>query len=569
MKKLFKWIATVYCVMGIIVYTSMLLFPQASSADAETIKNTRFLMVFLDILLIFFLYLLHRKRNASNKHDQSRSVSPYLSEIPAETLRDMKRCYTATQAHNDARIMQESVHLVQQTSDFDAFFGRLELAQQKALTLLSAAQAGCRGIDKGQTVKSCEAVLSSVQNAKIAFLDRSYEKETTAALRLKTKTAQYKRLNAYLEKLQIYEERFIDVKDAFYKTIQKLEGLISECQSASSQPSRTRSVSTQTTPIRISLDAVSSAPSGALAVPYQHIPKEIFDLLWFSNGPFQNYSGESSELSFDFAGRIIHIKTSLNSEPSAIDINLPITDATAPPTPLGYYPSYANLTPQQRTAYLNWLKDITTPIDIGYVFIFYYGLERHLLFGNAEKALATILILRQFHNNTSFLGYSEDALVLYALLHNRPEILQNLDCEQASIDLRLFIAVLSNHCLNAQDIMTAYKKLSFDNNRYIKGEPELFLSTLEGLLLKQYASPVFSVSLDDLTLAQGTFTLVLANYSLLPQQRVLELPDITTSPRIQNALHALLVETHESVKAELRERRKTQKQNNTMSDSIK
>ena len=50
-------------------------------------------------------------------------------------------------------------------------------------------------------------------------------------------------------------------------------------------------------------------------------------------------------------------------------------------------------------------------INIGYVFIFYYGLERHLFFGDAESAFDMILRLRQRHKNGSFMSYSSSALV--------------------------------------------------------------------------------------------------------------------------------------------------------------
>lgn len=293
----------------------------------------------------------------------------------------------------------------------------------------------------------------------------------------------------------------------------------------------------------------------SLAV-FKRIPEEIFQLLWFSNGPFKNYSGESEKFQYDFAGFTISITSTLMGEPSAIDVELPVSSRLAPPAPLDYYPAYTALTPEQRTAYLNWLGDITVPIDIGYVFIFYYGLERHLFFGNANAALAAIFILRQFHENKSFQVYSGDAILLYALACKKPEILQHLDIQQLSPDLRLFASAMSQHCLTAQDIIAAHKKFSFENTRYIKAEPDLFASTLEHLLLKNTGMQTFEINLEDFQSAEGTFTLALANYSLLPAQRFLSLPDISTAPRIHNSVHSLLVETHEAVKIRLRELRK-------------
>lgn len=239
MKPFFKGLASAFCIIGLIVYTSMLLFPDVSPDSAEVLKDSRSALIFMDILLILFLYLLNRKKsNAMYRSNQNlQSVSSYLPEIPAETLRTMKRYYTAPQIQNDLRIMQESFQLVQQTTDFDTFFMRLELSQQKALTLLQAVQAGCRGItNKPQLIKNCEAVLSTVQAAKIVFLDNSYKKETTSAMQLKTKSGQYKRLTAYLERLKSYKDRFWDAEDTYNQTVNALQDLIAECRPSDKKP---------------------------------------------------------------------------------------------------------------------------------------------------------------------------------------------------------------------------------------------------------------------------------------------------------------------------------------------
>lgn len=293
-----------------------------------------------------------------------------------------------------------------------------------------------------------------------------------------------------------------------------------------------------------------------LTAPYSHIPQNIINLLWFSNGPFKNYNGETSDIDFNFGGRHIHIGANYRQEPSAIDINLPLADTTDLPEQLGYYPSYERLTPQQRTIYLNWLSNITAPIDIGYVFVFYYGLERHMLFGNSEAAVSTILTLRKFHNNGSFLGYSGDALILYAILNNRYDFLKCINLEQVSDDARLLIQALTRQSLSGQDIMQAHKKFGFENNRYIKNQPDLFLSQLECLIYDKYFSNDYPIYTDDINAAKGNIQLVLANYSLMPEQRFFELPDITTSPRIYNEINSLLINTHEIVKQILKERRK-------------
>ena len=47
---------------------------------------------------------------------------------------------------------------------------------------------------------------------------------------------------------------------------------------------------------------------------------------------------------------------------------------------MGYWPSYAEASPEERRAYLNWLSEgrSNPDCDIGYVFLFFYGLERRV-----------------------------------------------------------------------------------------------------------------------------------------------------------------------------------------------
>ena len=69
-------------------------------------------------------------------------------------------------------------------------------------------------------------------------------------------------------------------------------------------------------------------------------------------------------------------------EASCIDLSLevgkPVQEA---PGSLGYYPTYARISPNQRANYLRWLSNgrVDPLNDIGYAFLFFYGLERRLL----------------------------------------------------------------------------------------------------------------------------------------------------------------------------------------------
>ena len=82
---------------------------------------------------------------------------------------------------------------------------------------------------------------------------------------------------------------------------------------------------------------------------------------------------------------------------------------------IGYWPSYSTLSPGQRGMFLKWLSQgkNNPAIDIGYVFIYFYGLEYRVLQENKDLELIgyEIIRLRKYYaSNRSFLGYSERLL---------------------------------------------------------------------------------------------------------------------------------------------------------------
>lgn len=57
---------------------------------------------------------------------------------------------------------------------------------------------------------------------------------------------------------------------------------------------------------------------------------------------------------------------------------------------MGYWPSYAEASPEERRAYLNWLSEgrSNPDCDIGYVFLFFYGLERRVIVDSRDDPAA-------------------------------------------------------------------------------------------------------------------------------------------------------------------------------------
>ena len=91
---------------------------------------------------------------------------------------------------------------------------------------------------------------------------------------------------------------------------------------------------------------------------------------------------------------------------------------------LSYWPSYHALSPGGRRTYLDWLAGgRTTRVGIGYVFIFFYGLERRLFVDNARAELDVIIaeverLYAQYQDNNSFHGYAKRLLTAARLVRS-------------------------------------------------------------------------------------------------------------------------------------------------------
>ncbi|MDU5418113.1 TerB N-terminal domain-containing protein [Peptoniphilus harei] len=287
------------------------------------------------------------------------------------------------------------------------------------------------------------------------------------------------------------------------------------------------------------------------------IPGEVFNLLWFKNGPFKNFDNPTDNISSK-NGVKLEISFSSDEEPSALDVFLPIKKGVDNEK-IGYYPAYSDLNEVQRYQYLNWLKDINQEIDISYVFIFYYGLERYLFTDKWKDACNMIYKLQKNHSNGSFYSYSSDALLMTALKHKDISLLEMLDKEKIQPLAYASIKGALAKSFNASDIVSFSRIVGWTNKRYIDSEYDLFLSELEKSLKNTFNSHEYYVDPEEYRRINTPVTLMLANYSLNIDDRKFEIPDILSSIKIKKDLYKLLETTHNNVKIILRERRKKEK----------
>ena len=123
----------------------------------------------------------------------------------------------------------------------------------------------------------------------------------------------------------------------------------------------------------------------------------------------------------------------LDNDPALIDPTLAI-DTKAPDhagTQMDYYPSYSRITPQCRAAYLEWLaSDRSDPeVYIGYVFLYFYGIERRLLIDDTKGQVAEVerralvqelkRLKNTYGDHRSFNSYVTALLSYTWAIHNR------------------------------------------------------------------------------------------------------------------------------------------------------
>ena len=157
---------------------------------------------------------------------------------------------------------------------------------------------------------------------------------------------------------------------------------------------------------------------------------------WVSVGQTVTVQGRTLPGGMIYVGsRLRGISPHASIEPALVNPKL----AGAHPTPdrsgdlMDYWPSYSHLAPASRTAYLDWLAaGRPGGAYIGYVFLFFYGIERRVLFDAAyiDEARAEIpalideveRLIDLYQGNSSFQGYAGSFLSFAPLIRGAVDV---------------------------------------------------------------------------------------------------------------------------------------------------
>lgn len=322
-----------------------------------------------------------------------------------------------------------------------------------------------------------------------------------------------------------------------------------------------------------SKEIVTSQEAITFSQPTFTLHEDLRGLVWIADGKFKNYdlnaAKTKSEKSFETNGIRFSISMMGQDEPSLIftkeRISAPKDGLIVERPP--YFPTYIGLTPEQKWTYLKLLTNpYDTSIDIGFVFILYYGLERHLLEGDFESAFRVILKLRDVHTNKSFQSYSANALVLTSMLYKRADLALefieslNKDHELAFSDNLFVVCYFSFDLpLKATDLMRMAKTFEFTNINYIKNQPEIF----EECLCSVMEAKIGSLELDikryvtktELRKIRVQDVNIFANTSII--DKVFPVPLVADIFQLEKIVNQLLELAHEKTKETLAIMRKS------------
>lgn len=301
-----------------------------------------------------------------------------------------------------------------------------------------------------------------------------------------------------------------------------------------------------------------SSPEQAFTIPK---PKDVFPpARWIGKDETITVSGHV------LRGGMVYFAEkadrTFNHEPSLIGGRLPVqaTDVDLTENITGYWPSYSGISPAARRGYLQWLSDGRSAlnVDIGYVFIFFYGLERRAVVDSitndvARSELPTIVTevgrLRALYGeNASFRNYASNLLNHIQLMDVEPKMyLKTPPCFEPSnfempMALRLTLGqmALDKHPLNAE---WALAWAQSDPNISRRIPVSRCVNQFNQLFVGQYSTryPNGLVLNQNKTMLKISYRSASSRLSV-PDMTLGDIPDVSATSATRNKLQAIIDE---------------------------
>lgn len=227
------------------------------------------------------------------------------------------------------------------------------------------------------------------------------------------------------------------------------------------------------------------------------------------NDEYDRVKEEFKQFIEEFSKQVMGIFKGISNknEPSTIYPFLPIipvkdvTKIKRPP----YWPRYSDLTPEQRYCYINYLKNPYDPkADVGYVFLFLYGVERFLFTKKYKEAIKMILRLRDIHeDNNSLYTYTTKTLLFFSAKKNDinlyKQVSDSIDDKTRYIDINslIYFKLALKIGLTPEEVYTYRSNFTESRTKYnyIRKYPERFIKELKNLFKQTFGVPYLDISL--------------------------------------------------------------------------
>lgn len=448
---------------------------------------------------------------------------------------------------NRSRIYNDSIRLIEISENPDVVFSRIQLAIENLTALLQYEEKGIT------TINPAPSDLLKVFKFESGnfFLDSIVKANNllkVEILNLKSDISKRKHILKFINKIDGYISNVTDIKlltEIRQYWEKQLQNLPLENQQVK------RELIDAMSPLATSTEiSINEAQPAKLLI----VGKTLSNNVGFDEGiKISINMGIGSKI--EFIGP---------EEPSIIYEDLPVRKPLDPNSiePPSYYPTYVNLSPEQRWIYLNWLKDLKGDIDIGYVFLYYYGLERHLLIGNYVTSCSEIIQLRKYHNNKSFESYSYNALLFSSAYRGELQkalcILEN-ESKNGIDKVDLLFKYRFEVGITPEELMSLARKIKGINLHYIKKVPDIYKAALSIILSEKYDMNDFQIHtfyrIQDLPMEQ---ILAFANISFPSSLRLPILPNFLKYPPFIKDCNEIFTKTHELVKNDLKRDRGNQ-----------
>jgi tellurite resistance protein len=242
------------------------------------------------------------------------------------------------------------------------------------------------------------------------------------------------------------------------------------------------------------------APAQSFRVPDSPLPKGTAP--WIPFGETVTVAGTP------IAGGMLYVGASLptlagGDDPALINTKKSVANnGNYRERGFGYWPSYSEISASARRAYLNWLAEgrKAPAADIGYVFLYFYGLERRAILDAPKDAAAQAdwpliaaelkRLLSIYGSNGSFNGYATKLLSWVMLsTYSSKLYLEPLPDYERSWELPLHLRLVLGQCALDKHPVPATVALAWarlDPNRYLRTPAVRCPEQFEQLFVRKY-----------------------------------------------------------------------------------